>query len=211
MNITVFGGTGATGLLVIEKALQSGHTITAYARTPTKIPIQHKNLRILKGELVEFNKIEEAMKGADVVISILGPTQHTKGLVIAEGIKNIVEVMKKAEVKRLIAIATPSFRDSNDKFQFGFSLSAFMVKNLLRDSYDNIVLAGKYIAESNLDWTIVRIPMLSNKTATGNVNVGYLGDGTINLFSLSRADLADFLLQQINNRKYIHKAPAISN
>lgn len=211
MNITVFGGTGTTGLLVIDKALQRGHTVTAYARTPTKIQIQHKNLRIVKGELVKSDKIEEAVKGADAVISILGPTQHTKGLVIAEGIKNILEVMKKTGVRRLIAIATPSFKDRNDKFQFGFSFGAFMVKTLLRDSYDNIVLTGKYITESNLDWTIVRIPMLSNKTATGNINVGYLGDGTISLFSLSRADLADFLLQQLNNPKYIHKAPAISN
>ena len=95
MNITIFGGTGATGLILIEKALATGHTVTAFARTPSKISIQHNNLKIVKGDLTELNKLEEAIKGADKVISILGPTQKTKGLVIADGIKNIIEIMKK--------------------------------------------------------------------------------------------------------------------
>lgn len=95
MNITVFGGTGATGLLLIEKALKSGHSVTVLARTPSKISIKNDNLRIVKGELTETNKIEEAIKNADAVISVLGPDQKTKGLVIADGIKNIVGTMKK--------------------------------------------------------------------------------------------------------------------
>ncbi|MBK7225059.1 MAG: NAD(P)H-binding protein [Saprospiraceae bacterium] len=211
MNITIFGGTGATGLILIEKALATGHTVTAFARTPSKISIQHNNLKIVKGDLTELNKLEEAIKGADKVISILGPTQKTKGLVIADGIKNIIEIMKKNGVKRLIATATPSFKDNNDKFQFGFAFGIFMIKAFIKDSYNNIVLTGKYISESDLDWTIVRLPMLSGKPASGKINAGYTGDGTISLFSLSRGDLADFLLQQLNDKKWIHKSPVISN
>ncbi len=211
MNITVFGGTGATGLLLIEKALKSGHSVTVLARTPSKISIKNDNLRIVKGELTETNKIEEAIKNADAVISVLGPDQKTKGLVIADGIKNIVGTMKKNGVKRLIATATPSFKDSNDKFQFGFAFGVFMVKALIKDSYNNIVLTGKHISESGLDWTIVRLPMLSDKPASGKINAGYTGDGTVSLFSLSRADLADFLLQQLNDKKWLNKSPVISN
>ncbi|SHN09258.1 NAD(P)-dependent oxidoreductase [Chitinophaga sp. CF418] len=211
MNITIFGGTGKTGLLLIEKALKSRHTVTVFARTPTKISIQHNNLKIVKGELEEYGKIEEAIKNADAVISVLGPTQKTKELAIANGIKNIVDAMQKNDVKRLIATATPAFKDSNDKFQIGFSFGIFMVKMLIKDSYNNIVLTGKYIAESGLDWTIVRLPMLSDKPANGKINAGYTGDGTVSLFSLSRADLADFLLQLVDNRKWLHKSPVISN
>jgi nucleoside-diphosphate-sugar epimerase len=211
MNITIFGGTGTTGLLLVEKALKSGHTVTVFARTPSKISIRHNNLKIVKGELAEYGKIEEAIKNADAVLSVLGPTQKTKGLDIANGIKNIVEAMKKNDVKRLIATATPAFKDSNDKFQFGFAFGVFMVKALIKDSYNNIVLTGKHIAESGLDWTIVRLPMLSDKPANGKINAGYTGDGTVNLFSLSRADLADFLLQQVDNKKWLHRSPVISN
>src|SRR5690349_3424814 len=106
MNIAIFGGTGKTGLLLIEKALKSGHTVTVFARTPSKISIQHNNLKIVKGELEEHGKIEEAIKNADAVLSVLGPTQKTKGLALANGIRNIVDAMKKNDVKRLIATAT---------------------------------------------------------------------------------------------------------
>ncbi len=212
MNITIFGGTGATGLLLIEKALESGHLVTVFARTPSKIlPIQNENLRIVKGELTEPDKIEEAIKNADAVISVLGPNQKTKGLVIADGIKSIVDTMKKNGVKRLIATATPSFKDSNDKFQFGFAFGIFMIKALIKDSYNNIVLTGKYISESGLDWTIVRLPMLSDKPASGKIKAGYTGDGTVSLFSLSRVDLAYFLLQQLTDKKWLNKSPVISN
>lgn len=211
MHITVFGGSGATGIILIEKALNKGYMVTAMVRTPAKIKIEHSNLNIMAGELTETDKIEEAIHDADAVISLLGPTPQTKGLVIADGVKNIINAMEKKGVKRLIATATPSFKDSNDKFQFGFSLAVFMIKNLLKHSYNNIVLTGKCITESGLDWTLVRLPMLSDKPARGKIIVGYPGDGKVNLFSLSRADLADFLLQQLNEHNYIRKAPTISN
>ncbi len=211
MNITIFGGTGVTGLLLVDKALKSGHKVTVFARTPSKISIQHNHLKIVKGELTESDKIENAVKGAHAVISVLGPTQKTKGLIIADGTKNIVEAMKKNDVKRVIATATASFKDPKDKFQFGFAFGVFMVKTLIKDGYNNIVLTGKYISESDLDWTIVRLPMLSNKPANGKIQQGYTGDGKVNLFSLSRVDLADFLLLQVDDRKWLYKSPVISN
>lgn len=211
MNITLFGATGETGLLFVERALTAGHNVTVYARTPSKITIKNKKLTVIKGELNELSNIEEAIQGADAVISILGPTKDTKGLVIADGTKNIVSAMKKHGVKRLIATATPSFKDSNDKFQFGFAFAVLMIKTLTKNSYQNIVESANIVANSDLDWTIVRLPMLSNKPTNNRLNVGYTGDGKVNLFSLSRADLADFLLQQIEDKTYLHQSPLISN
>jgi Trk K+ transport system NAD-binding subunit len=211
MSITIFGGTGETGLQLIQKALANGHNITVYARTPSKIPFQNEKLKIIKGELTETEKIEMAIKNTDTVISVLGPDSKTKGLVIADGIKNIIASMEKLGVRRLIAVATPSYKDSNDKFQFGFAFGVFMIKTLLKDSYRNIVETGKLISNSNLDWTIIRLPMLSSKPAKGKLNIGYTGDGKINLFSLTRADLTEFLIQQIDDKSLFRKSPVISN
>jgi Trk K+ transport system NAD-binding subunit len=211
MNVTIFGGTGATGLLVIQKALSAGHTVTAFARTPSKISIQHNNLSVIEGGLTDIDKIETAVKNADAVISVLGPTGKSKGLVISKGIKNIISAMQKQGVKRFIATATPSYKDSKDKFQFGFAFGVFMVKSLIKDTYLDIVETGEQIAKSQLDWTIVRLPMLSNKPSKGKLNIGYTGDGQINLFSLSRTDLADFLIQQLDDKTYLRQAPVISN
>lgn len=211
MNVTIFGGTGATGLLVIQKALSAGHSVTAFARTPSKITIQHSNLSIIAGGLTDLDKIETAVKNADAIISVLGPTGKSKGLVISNGIKNIIAAMKKSGVKRLIATATPSYKDGNDKFQFGFAFGVFMVKALLKDTYQDIVETGEQIAKSQLDWTIVRLPMLSNNPSKGKLNIGYIGDGKVKLFSLTRTDLADFLTQQLDDKTYLRQAPVISN
>ncbi len=211
MQVTIFGGTGPTGLLVIQKALSAGHSVTAFVRTPSKITMQHANLSIITGTLTDLDKIETAIKDADAVISVLGPTGKSKGLVISNGIKNILAAMKKYGVNRLIATATPSYKDSNDKFQFGFAFGIFMVKALLKDTYKDIVETGEQIAESQLDWTIVRLPMLSNNVSKGKLNIGYTGDGKVKLFSLTRTDLADFLIQQLDDKTYLRQAPVISN
>ncbi|WP_184547328.1 NAD(P)-dependent oxidoreductase [Mucilaginibacter sp. FT3.2] len=210
-KITVFGGSGAAGLLLIEKALSKGYAVTAFVRTPSKIPIRHDNLTIMQGNLTDVQKIEEAVTGSEAIISILGPVPKSKGLVVANGMKNIIAAAKKSGVKRLIATVTPSFADSNDKFQFSFAFAVFMIKKLVKESYYDIVQTGKYVSESGLDWTLVRLPMLSTKPETGEVHAGYVGDGRLNLFSLTRADLANFLLEQIGSKKWNGKAPAISN
>lgn len=211
MTVTIFGGTGATGLLVIQKALAAGHRVIVFARTPSKISVKHSNLSVVEGELTDIKKIADAVKNADAVISVLGPAGKAKGLIISSGIKNIVSAMQANGIKRLIATATPSYRDANDRFQFGFAFGVFMVKTLLGDTYHDIIETGETIAKSQLDWTIVRLPMLSNNQSTGKVHVGYTGDGQVKLFSLTRADLADFLLKQLNDNTYLHKAPVVSN
>ena len=191
--------------------MDKGYSVTAFARTPSKIPFQNEKLKIVKGEWIETDRIDTSLKDADAVISLLGPTGKTKGLAISSGIKKIISAMEKNGVKRLIAMATPSYKDSNDKFQFGFAIAVFMVKTLLKGTYQDIVETGKNIASSNLDWTLVHLPMLANKPATNKLNIGYTGQGKVNLFSLNREDLANFLIQQIDDRIYIKKAPIISN
>ena len=211
MDITIFGGTGISGLLTIEKALKKGHKVTVYARNPSKISLKHNNLYIVEGTLADNTKIENAIKGADAVISLLGPAGKSKGLVLSNAIKKIIQSMEKNGVKRLIATATPSFRDKEDKFQFGFALGAFMVKALLGDTYNDIVEIGKSISKSNLDWTIVRLPMLSNNNKRSKLHIGYVGDGKTKMFSLTRENLSYFLLEQLEDRKYIRKSPVVCN
>ena len=111
MNVTIFGGSGVAGLLTIEKALMAGHRVTAYVRTPSKIRIEHDNLRIVKGELTDVEKISAAIDGAHAVISLLGPTGKAKELFVANGTQRIINIMQKNGPKRLIAVVSSSYRD----------------------------------------------------------------------------------------------------
>ena len=114
------------------------------------------------------------------------------------------------EVKRIIATATPRAADPLDSFDLKFKLAVLMVKLFIPSAYQDIVKTAEAIRATDLDWTIVRLPLLNNKPKQGRVNAGYIGDGKVNLY-LSRADLVDFLLCQLEDGTATQNAPAISN
>lgn len=210
MRITVFGATGHVGSLFVEEALKAGHEIVAYVRNPKKMRIQNAKLFFVQGDLENAEKIDEAIKGADAVVSVVGPLGRQEKLIFAPAYKSIITSMKKHGVKRLIALGTPSVPDAHDRFNFIFWALTFGVGFLIHKGYTDMKTLGQDIRESGLDWTIVRVPLLTNRSKQGNVKVGYFGNG-VTWFRLTRADFADFLLKQLTDRTYIGKAPAISN
>lgn len=210
MRITIFGATGTTGQMLTEQALSQGHEVVAYARSPEKLTINHKRLEIVQGGLTDQSAIEGSIEGSDAVISILGPTGASKGLPISKGMQHIVHAMQKQNVRRIIATATPSAADPHDKFDLKFAVAILIVRLFIHSAYQDIVQTAEIIRRTNLDWTIVRLPLLNSKLKQDRINIGYIGEGKINL-PLSRADLVDFLLAQLEDGTYIQKAPAISN
>ena len=123
----------------------------------------------------------------------------------------IVAAMRTHQVPRLIAISTASVPDPADRFSFSFWLVVRAIKLLQRNAYDNFVRSADIIRSPGLDWTLVRLPMLSDKQATPPPALGYIGAPKIKLFSLSRHVLADFLVEQLQDTTWIRTAPAISN
>lgn len=210
MRITIFGATGETGQILTQQALACGHEVVAYARNPAKLEIKGNRLKVVQGELENQTAIEEAVKGSDAVISVLGPRGASKGLPISRGIQNVLQAMKKCGVKRIIATATPSAVDPQDSFDLKFKLAILLIRWLIPSAYQEIVKTAEAIRATDLDWTIVRLPLLNSKPKQGRVIAGYLGKGKVNL-PLSRADLVDFLLAQLEDDTFIKKAPAISN
>lgn len=211
MKITIFGGTGPTGQLVIEKALAAGHEVTAFVRNPSKLTARSDKLRLVTGTLGDAASIESAVAGADAVISMLGPSGKSAGTPITDRTRLVVAAMEKHGVKRLVATATPSAADANDGSSWSFSLAVKLIKLLVGSAYEEIVGTAKIVRESALDWTLVRLPMLTNKPAPRPARAGYVGDSGIRLFSLTRAALADFLLAQVEDDTWLRKAPVVSN
>lgn len=211
MNITILGGTGKAGILTIMAALGQGHRVTAYARTTSKITFVHDNLQIVEGELTDYAGLEGALLDSDAVISLLGPVIKSEDLEITNGYKNIISIMKKHGIKRLVTAVSSSYKDPNDKFQFMVEFGIILLKILAAPILKDIVGTGEQIRNSGLDWVMVRIPMLKSTLAVGKINIGYTGDGNFNFFKLTRIELADFLIKQLDDNTYLHKAPAISN
>lgn len=210
MRVSVFGATGASGQLVVRRLLGDGHQVVAFARTPSKLDTEHPALDVIAGELDDAEAIDGAIAGADAVISLLGPGPRSKGTGITDGTRRIVKAMDERGVRRLVATATPSASDPADGRSLPFQLAVASVRRLLPHSYREIVGTADVIRSSGLDWTLVRLPMLTEKPGRGPV-AGHIGDDGIKLLSLSRPVLADFLVDQLADETWLRKAPVISN
>ncbi len=210
MKITVFGATGDTGKQIVEQALTAGYEVVAYARNTSKLNVSHEHLTVIQGELYDETLIETAVKGADAVLSALGPRGGSKNKPLTQGMQNIIGAMKKQGVRRLIVTSTLSAKDSKDKPDFRTKVMVNLVKTTMHMAYEDIVNVAETVRASDLEWTIVRLALLTNKPKSGKVKVGYVGTGKVGT-KISRADIADFMLKQIEDTKYLREAPAISN
>ena len=197
-KIAVFGATGGTGKQVVEQALASGYEVVAYARNPSKLSITNEHFSIVQGELSDAASIENAVTGADAVISTLGPRGGSKNKPLTYGMQNIIAAMKKQGVRRLIITSTLSAKDPNDKPEFRARFLVGIVKRTMNDAYEDIVSVAEAVRASELDWTIVRLTMLNNKPKSGKIRAGYVGMGEVGS-GISRADIADFMLNQVDD------------
>ena len=220
MKITVFGASGGTGSHVIEQALAAGHEVTAFVRTPAKITVQHPNLTLFQGDVMDAAAVEQAVAvehaeavekviaGRDAVISFLGPSRSPLPGMMESAAKNILEGMRKAGIMRLIWTSGAGVGAPQDHPKFMDRLMkrllTLMAGEVLRDSAAGVNL----IRSSELDWTIARFPRLLDGQSRGEYRVGYLGKDSGMV--LARADAADFVLKELTEGKYIRQAPVIS-
>jgi putative NADH-flavin reductase len=210
MRIVVFGSTGKAGQETVRQAIERGHAVMAYARSPGKIDFKHEALTVVQGSLEDTVLLERVITGADCVISLLGPGGNTRDTALSDGVGNIIAAMEKVGIRRLIQIATASARDPQDRRDLRFGLMVTLIKRMAPGAYAEIVRIAEAVRASRLDWTLVRVPLLNEKPQTKSVRVGYLGQGTVKT-AISRADLAWFMLEQVKSDDHVRKAPAISN
>jgi len=198
----VFGATGRTGHLLVRQALDAGHAVTAYARNPERLRIGHPNLSVLAGQLDNDEGVLAAVQGADAVIEGVGA--------VSDGTRRIIAAMDTSGARRLVVVSTCSAPDPQDLPDAKFKALVQFVKTAAPTPYREVRRAAELVRASDLDWTLVRVAKLNDKKAAGQVKAGYYGHGAVGL-SISRADLAAFLLDQVANLTYLRQAPAISN
>ena len=210
MKIVVFGATGTTGLMICEKALQAGHHVTAFARSPFKVTLTHPNLSVVQGEVYDPKHVEEAIKGKDAVISCVGVAFTRKPVTIySTTARHIIDAMQQHSVRRFICVSSGGTKDGwNSRNPFFFE---FVLKPLFHTLYDDMREMEKIVMATDLDWTVLRPSKLLNKPATGKVRLG------VDEFSLkrgglvSREDLANHAVLQLEQTDLIGHAVAIAD
>ena len=163
MQITVFGATGPAGRLVVHRALELEHTLTAYARNPAKLD-ERPGLTVAAGELDDAAAIRTAVTGADAVVSLLGPGRDKASIeALVPGVQTIVDQMTGAGVRRLVATSTPSAPDPADRRDLRISAMITGIRLGVAPAYRAIIAMAAIVRASSLDWTLVRLPLLHDK------------------------------------------------
>src|SRR5688500_7967356 len=209
MKLTLFGASGKTGRHLVEQALAKGHSVTALARTPDKLALRHDHLHVIQGDIRDGAKVAEAVAGADAVLSVLGPASNQPELAVSQGMDHILVAMRQHGVRRLVVSIGAGVRDPQDKPTLVHAFFGALVKLLSRNVYEDMLSVDQKVRAAPVDWTIVRVPRLMDTPQTGTIRQGYVGKAVGS--QLSRADLAEFMLSQVDDPTYLRQAPAISN
>ena len=192
MNLLILGGTGRTGRLVVEEALAAGHDVTALVRSPEKLAVPSPRLRMVVGRATDAADVARAMAGVDAVISTLGGG----GSVILDSTRAIVDAARRTGVTRVVLMS--SFLAEGDRF----AAPARLLIKLTRGTTIDDKLAGEQLLrQSDLDWTIAYPSRLTDGPATGLVRVQAEGAKRRITESISREDVARWLVEAATSRE----------
>jgi putative NADH-flavin reductase len=212
MKIIVFGATGGTGKLIVSQALAKGHSVTVLVRNPEGLP-QDPHLRVIQGDVFDFATVVDAVRGHRAVLSALGARGRKKAdAVLAQAIANILEGMRQEYVTRLIVLGASGIHRDHGKYQNALTNAALWVakKTVLKHPFVDQAAQERLLAASDVDYTIVRAPRLLDGPFTGTYRVlpDALPPGAL---SISRADVADFMLQQLTDPRFHRQGPYIGS
>jgi len=209
-RILIIGASRGIGLETVKRALDAGHRVRALARSAAAIEIAHPALEKIAGDALDPAAVRAALAGVDVVIEALGLAPGiiylTGTTLFSRATRVLVDAMQAAQVKRLIAVTGLGAGDSRGRG--GFLYDTLMFPLVLKRIYDDKDVQEMIIRRSGLDWTIARPGLLNDGPATGSYRV-LTEPRDWRAGPIARADVADFLVRQIDDRTLIGKAPLL--
>jgi putative NADH-flavin reductase len=208
-TLALFGATGKTGRRVLDRALAAGYDVRALVRDPAKLAVSSDHLTVITGDVRDAAAVAETVRGADAVLSVFGQVKGSPPTVQTDGTRVIVEAMRAAGVSRIVTLSGGGLRDeAHDRPKAADRVIRFLLKTLsgqvLADAEGHL----EVLRSSNTDWTVVRGPRLTEKPGVGSYRVGWVGVNAST--QISRDDLADFILTQVDDRQFVHAMPFVS-
>lgn len=210
MKIAVLGATGGTGREIVIYALSLGYDVRALARNPAKMDdIKNENLTVVQGDAFSVNDLCKLMQGTDVVLSALGGgsfREHTIPTTFySTTAENILNAMKKVNVKRLLAITSSGVEHDAGAPWWYRKIIRKMLMPAYKDMYKMELLLEN---TPELDWTLVRPSyMQNNKSKEYRVNDRL---DPVNGWTIGRIDTAKFMVDEASANQWVHKHPALA-
>lgn len=212
MRILVFGASGGTGREIVRQALIRGDLeVTAFVRDPTPVEPASR-LRIVQGDVLDPDAVNEAMENQDAVLSALGGKSVANSDLLQHAIRNVIGAMQAHGVRRLIVLSAAGAADMNEALRHQGMGAKVMFRTVaatvLSGPMHDHAAQERIVRECDLEYTIVHAARLNDEPVIGRYRVeedGLPAGAT----TISRASVAEFMLDQLDTNKYVRKAPYI--
>ncbi len=206
--VALFGGTGRTGGRVLGRALGAGMGVRALVRDPAKLGVESPFLTVVRGDVLDAAAVDETVAGSDAVLSLFGQVKGSSPTLQTDGTQLIVDAMRQHGVSRVVTLSGGGLSAPLDVPGVPDKIISFLLRatagHVLADAEGHL----RVLQDSGLDWTVVRGPRLTEKPGEGSYRVGWVG---VNASThISRDDLADFILTQVEDRSFVHRMPFVS-
>lgn len=208
MKLLIIGASRGIGAVLLRQALAHGHEVTVLARQPKKIKVQHPRLQLLSGDIRDPLAVAMAVKGQEAVCVTIGiPITFQPVRVFSEGIEQVITTMQDLEVRRLICVT--GIGAGSSKGHGGWLYDAIFKPLFLKTIYEDKDLQEDLIKQSDREWLIVRPAGLTNGPQTGNYRIitDYRG---VTARRISRADVADFIIKELDVPRYTGQTPLLT-
>ena len=207
-RVLIVGATGGTGRQLVEQALERGHVVTALARGPSALHVEHPRLTVVRGNVLDYPSVEAAVRGQDAVVSALGHKQFFRPTrTLSEGTRNVLRAMETHRVRRFVCETTLGIGASAGRM--GLYYTFFVIPVILPFYFWDKTRQERLIAASSVDWVVVRPGALTNGAKRGGYRQGHTVGSLLWTVRISRADVADFMLNQMSDNTYLRTASGV--
>jgi putative NADH-flavin reductase len=208
MKLVVLGATGGTGVEIVRQALQRGHSVTAFVRSPERLKRFNGQVDIVQGDLLNGSELGQVIHGHDAVLSAFGPrlpVSKADATLLRRFAAVLTDAMRRSNVRRVV-VESVAFLFKDSVLPPAYLLGRLFFPRILADA----AAMESIFEESRLDWTIVRPPELTDKPYTGRYR---MREGHLPLlgFRISRADVADFIIKAVEERALSGKIVGVCN
>ena len=207
MKVLVIGAAGKSGEALVNEALAAGHKVTAFVRGAAQY--KKANVRVVAGDVLDAAAVDVAVAGQDAVIDALGGKTPWKVTTMeTSAAHNIVDAMRRNGVRRLLKISVVGAGESVNNA--GFFNEHLLMRTFLRGLLVDKAGMETEIERSNLDWTLVRPPMLTDAREDRRIARVLSTEGGEKAHKIGRADLAAFMVQQLESGRYVRQAVTVT-
>jgi putative NADH-flavin reductase len=207
-RVLIVGATGGTGRELVAQALERGLAVTALVRDPSRLRVEHPKLTVVQGDVLDAASVDAAVRGQDAVLSALGHRRYFYPTrILSAGTRNVTRAMDAHGVRRLVCETALGLGDSAGRL--GLMYTLFVIPAILPFYFWDKTRQERAIAESRLDWVIVRPGALTKGERRGRVKEGRGAGSFLWTVRVSRADVAAFMLNQLASDTYLGTAPGV--